>query len=110
MKVALLYFYDPAQAGPTEGEVDAWVALDAEIRGSGAFVYEAGFQPESTARTVSVRDGQAWTEDGGAAKSDDVVAGLYVVDVADADEAVEWAKRIPTATYGKVEVRPIVEF
>ena len=34
----------------------------------------------------------------------------YVVDVADADEAVEWAKRIPTATYGKVEVRPIVEF
>ncbi len=51
------------------------------------------------------------TEGGGVAKpGDDVVAGLYVVDVADTDEAVEWAKRIPTATYGKVEVRPIVEF
>ena len=56
------------------------------------------------------REGGASTENGGAAKSGDVVAGLYVVDVADADEAAEWAKRIPTATYGKVEVRPIVEF
>ena len=109
MKFALLYSYDPAQAGPAEGEVQGWLDLDAEIRGSGAFVYEAGFQPAETARTVSVRDGQARTEDGGA-KSGDVVAGLYVVDVADADEAVEWARRIPTAAYGKVEVRPVVEF
>jgi hypothetical protein len=110
VKFALLYFYDLAQAGPAEGEVSDWLALDTEIKGSGAFVYETGFQPESTARTVSVRDGRASTEDGGVAKSGDVVAGLYVIDVADVEEAVEWAKRIPTATYGKVEVRPVVEF
>ena len=65
MKFALLYFYDPAQAGPAEGEVSDWLALDAEIKEAGAHdVYGAGFHPESTARTVSVRDGQASTEGG----------------------------------------------
>ena len=34
MKVALSYFYDPAQAGPAEGEVSDWLALDAEIKES----------------------------------------------------------------------------
>jgi hypothetical protein len=34
MKFALLYFYDPAQAGPAEGEVSDWLALDAEIKES----------------------------------------------------------------------------
>ena len=64
MKFALLYFYDPAQAGPAEGEVSDWLALDAEIKEAGAHVYGAGFHPESTARTVSVREGQASTEGG----------------------------------------------
>jgi hypothetical protein len=62
MKFALLYFYDPAQAGTAEGEVSDWLALDAEIKEAGAHVYGAGFHPESTARTVSVREGQASTE------------------------------------------------
>jgi hypothetical protein len=48
MKFALLYFYDPAQAGPAESEVSDWLALDAEIKEAGAHVYGAGFHPEST--------------------------------------------------------------
>ena len=36
MKFALLYFWDPAQAGPAEGEFSDWLALDAEIKESGA--------------------------------------------------------------------------
>ena len=64
MKFALSYFYDPAQAGPAEGEVGDRLALDAAIKEAGAHVYGAGFHPESTARRVSVRDGQASTESG----------------------------------------------
>ena len=64
MKVALLYFYDPAQAGPAEGVVGDWLAPDAQIKEASAHVYGAGFHPESTARTVSVRDGQASTGGG----------------------------------------------
>lgn len=62
MKFALTYFYEPTQAAPAEGE--DWLALDAEIKEAGAHVYGAGFHPWSTARTVSVRDGQASTEGG----------------------------------------------
>jgi hypothetical protein len=47
MKFALLYFYDPAQAGPAEDEVSDWLALD-ESKEAGAHVYGAGFHPEST--------------------------------------------------------------
>jgi hypothetical protein len=51
MKFALLYFYDPAQAGPAEGEVSDWLTLDAQIKGTGVHVYGARVHPESTART-----------------------------------------------------------
>ena len=64
MKFALLYFWDPAQAGPAEGEFSDWLALDAEIKESDAPMSVAGFHPESTARTVSVREGQASAEGG----------------------------------------------
>jgi hypothetical protein len=66
MKFALLSFHDPAQAGPAEGEVGDRFALEAEIKEAGAHVYGAGFHPESTARTVSVREGQASMEGGAA--------------------------------------------
>lgn len=63
MKFALSYFYDPAHAGPAEGEVSSdRLALDAEVEEADAHVYGAGFYPESTSRTVSVREGQASTE------------------------------------------------
>jgi len=51
MKFSLLYFYDPAQAAPAEGEFSDCLVLDAEIKESCAHVYGAGFHPESTART-----------------------------------------------------------
>ena len=69
MKFALLYFYDPAQAGPAEGEVSDWLALDAEIKGdqgSGRPRRVRGRFPSGEHRSdgVSVRDGQASTEGG----------------------------------------------
>lgn len=110
MKFALIYAYDPAVSSPSEGEVDDWMAFDKAVKDAGAFVHEAGFQPVGRARTVSVRDGEVKTEEGGIARSGDVISGYYVLDVTGIDAAAEWARRIPTATYGRVEVRPIVEF
>ncbi|MCU0463063.1 MAG: YciI family protein [Anaerolineae bacterium] len=110
MKFALLYYYDPTQAGPTEEEVADWMRFDQSVRDGGAFVYEAGFHPGNTAQRVSVRTGSAVNENGAFVSDGNVLAGLYVVDVTDATVAAEWAQRIPTARYGMVEVRPIVEF
>lgn len=47
--------------------------------------------------------------DGIPERAGDVVAGMYVIDVSDLDAATVWAGRVPTARYGTVEVRPIVD-
>lgn len=109
-KFALIYQYDPTTAGPTQGEVDDWVAYDKAVRDAGVFVFEAGYHDAEASRTVSVRNGEAVVNDGVAHPAEAVAAGLYVIDVADINAATEWAQKIPTARYGSVDIRPVVEF
>ena len=66
--------------------------------------------PVSTATTVRVRDGEPLLTDGPFAETREQLGGYYVVDVADIDEAIRWAAKIPGASTGCVEVRPIVVF
>lgn len=66
-----------------------------------------------TATTVSVlggKGGEIVTTDGPFAETKEVLGGYYLLDVADLDEAIAWAAKIPGAWMGKVEVRPVVEF
>src|SRR5215210_5713011 len=66
--------------------------------------------PVATATTVRVRDGERLLTDGPFAETREQLGGYYVIDVADADEAIEWAAKIPGAATGCVEVRPIMVF
>ncbi|MFF4619853.1 YciI family protein [Nonomuraea jabiensis] len=109
-KFALIHQYDPAATGPAEEEVTDWFAYDKEVREAGVLVYEAGFHEAGLGRTVSVRDGATIVDDGVAPTSGAIVAGLYVVDVANINAATSWAEKIPTARYGSVDVRPVVEY
>ncbi|MER7050629.1 YciI family protein [Streptomyces jumonjinensis] len=109
MQYALIYFYDPAEAGPGgDEEVKEWINLDNELTEAGIKVHEAGFHPGTEGKTVTVRDGGAAVEDGVAAGS--TVAGYYVLDVPDEHTAVSWAQRIPAARYGRVEIRQVTVF
>jgi hypothetical protein len=66
-----------------------------------------------TATTIRVnggKGGDAVFTDGPFAETKEVLGGFYLLDVADLDEALKWAQQIPGAWYGKVEVRPIMEF
>jgi len=67
-------------------------------------------EPTSTATTVRVQDGRVLVTDGPFAETKEQVAGYYILDCKDLDEAIEWAAKIPTACAGGsgcVEVRPI---
>jgi hypothetical protein len=69
-------------------------------------------QPTGTATTVRVQNGKALVTDGPFAETKEQLAGYYILDCKDLDEALEWAARIPTACGGGtgcVEVRPIRE-
>ena len=111
MKYALLIFDKPGshEALPNE-EREAvygeYFALSEDSR----CISGAQLQPVETATTVRVQDGRTLTTDGPFADTKEVFGGYYVFDVANHDEALELAARIPSARLGgSVEVRPIVE-
>jgi hypothetical protein len=66
-------------------------------------------QPVADATTVRVRKGDIVTTDGPFAETKEQIAGYFLVDCKDLDEAIEVAAQIPGARYGSIEVRPIWE-
>ena len=74
------------------------------IRGGNAL------QPTGTALTVRVRDGKPITTDGPFAETKEQLAGFYLVEAKDRDEAARIAAKIPGAKTGSIEVRPIMVF
>ena len=63
--------------------------------------------PTSDATTVRVRNGEVMTFDGPFAETKEQIGGYYMVDCKDLDEAIEIAAKIPGASEGSIEVRPI---
>ena len=60
-----------------------------------------------TATTVRVRNGEMTLFDGPFAETREMLAGIYLVDANDLNEAIQLAAAIPPARYGSVEVRPV---
>ena len=59
---------------------------------------------------MRVRDGEPLLTDGPFAETREQLAGFYLVECADLDDAVRWAGKIPTAAIGSVEVRPVIDY
>ena len=75
----------------------------------GVLVTGDRLHPTSDATTVQVRDGEVLTSDGPFAETKEQIGGFYIVDAKDLDEAIEIASKIPGASIGSIEVRPIWE-
>jgi hypothetical protein len=71
--------------------------------------FKAGdrLRPTSAATTVRVRNGQVAITDGPFAETREQLGGYYLVEAKNLDEATAIAARIPGATHGSIEVRPI---
>jgi hypothetical protein len=76
-------------------------------RKAGVVIGGAELAGVQTATTVRVRDGQTAVTDGPYAETKEALGGYYVLECASMDEALDWAARIPGASHGAVEVRPI---
>src|SRR5262245_52344191 len=81
-------------------------AFSDPLRQSGMIVAAEALQPVSTATTVRVRNGKASVVDGPFAETKEQLAGFYLIDAKDLDEAVRIASKIPPARVGSIEVRP----
>ncbi len=112
MKYMLLLRHEP-DAGPAEGtpEFDAEMARWGEVMGelgqSGSMVAAHGLDTEATATTVRIRNDEALVSDGPFAETKESFFSFIIIDVADLDAALRWAGKMPNATYGSVEVRPL---
>lgn len=76
---------------------------------SGRMLAAEPLHPADTATTVRVRNGQVSLYDGPFAETKEMLAGFYLIDAADLNEAIRIASGIPPAKYGSIEVRPVRE-
>ena len=85
------------------------VQLTHQLHGNGQYLHASPLHPTSTAMTVRVRDGQSFVTDGPFVETREQLAGYFLINAKDREEAVAIASRIPGARIGAVEVRPVKE-
>ena len=115
MKFLLTIYNDErrwVEASPEEvGQImAAYEAFGRAAAEAGVLVGGEGLQPTSTATTVRVRDSETLTTDGPFAETREQLGGYYLLDCSDLDDAIGWAARIPDASSGSVEVRPVMDY
>jgi hypothetical protein len=81
--------------------------FDQSIRDSGHCIASEALESVSTASTVRVRGGKVAVTDGPFAETKEMLAGFYLIEAGDMEEAVRIASKIPPAEVGSIEVRPI---
>ena len=92
-----------------EGLSRAHQSLSRELSEQGLLVSAAGLADPITTRTVQVRDDTTMTTDGPYAEAKEHLAGFYLIECDDIDQAIGYAARMPDAEYLAVEVRPVMD-
>jgi hypothetical protein len=111
----LIYSRETDMAGMSAADMDklraAHRAVMDETRAKGIFQVAEPLHPTATATTVRMNGGKPLVLDGPFAETKEQLAGYYILDCKDLDEAIAWAARIPTACKGGegcIEIRPIM--
>ncbi|MCK8464516.1 YciI family protein [Aliiroseovarius sp. S1339] len=110
----MLLIYGQEGTGPQPGTdefgpfMQGYMDFTQKMKDAGKLVSGDALQPIATATTVAVRDGKSETLDGPFAETKEQLGGYYLLDCPDLDDALKCAAEIPTAKYGRVEVRPVV--
>jgi hypothetical protein len=99
---------EPAEQAEREQVTPMLMELPASLREAGLLVGVHRLHSTQSATSVRVRDGEAEITDGPFAVTKEVLAGYYVLECADLDEALRHAARLPMAPWATIEVRPIM--
>lgn len=109
----LLMIYGPEKlwGGYTEAEKQEiykeYGELIGDMKEKGNYIGGHELQPTAMATTVRVRNGKKAITDGPFAETKEQLGGYFLVEAKDLDEALAIAARIPSATSGSIEVRPV---
>lgn len=83
--------------------------LTQELNAKGQFLAASPLHSVATATSVRVRENRRLVTDGPFAETREQLGGFYIVEAKDLDEAISIAERIPPATVGTIEIRPVLE-
>lgn len=86
--------------------LDAHTRYGQDLAEAGVMRSGAGLKPTNTATTVRTSGTSQTVHDGPFAETREQLGGFYVIDVPDLDAAIAWARRLPLAGDGSVEIRP----
>ena len=78
-----------------------------DIKGTGAWVFNAGLHPPSTATVVRASEGEVLLTDGPFTEGKEHIGGFVVIEAADIDAALAWGGKLARATTLPIEVRPV---
>lgn len=107
----LALYRDYAVPASPERSRQVWAGVNAlgdKMTDAGAFVFKGGMQGGPESATVVRQSGDEFLiTDGPYTETKEHLAGLWIIDAADLDEALEWAKRAAAAELRPIEVRPL---
>ncbi|MBV9083168.1 MAG: YciI family protein [Acidobacteriaceae bacterium] len=114
MRYMMLIYSNESETGPSCEEAEQikaahWAVMQ-EAAQKGVLRAAEPLAPTATATTVRIQDGKALTTDGPFAETKEQLAGYYILECANLDEAIDWAAKIPTACKGRegcIEIRPM---
>ena len=109
--LCLVYFEEKTMKAMSKDQWDSLndecIACGAGLRSSGHFLGGEALHSVDTATTLRVRGGKVSTTDGPFAETKEQLAGFYLLDARDLNEAIQLAGKIPPARFGSVEIRPV---
>lgn len=114
MRYCLLMHYEEGSTlGLTEEDmapaVAAFRAYADELSAAGVLITTEVLDVVANSTTVTARHGAPEVQDGPFADTKEKLGGIFVIDVADVDEALSWAHRNPASGWGSVEIRPVAK-
>jgi hypothetical protein len=115
MNYMLLIYNDPALE-PAYGTPEfqammgGFFALNEKMKADGVLRGGEGLQGIETATSLRIKGGKVETMDGPFAETREHLGGYYIVEVPDLDAALKYAAMIPSASFGTVEVRPLMDY
>lgn len=85
------------------------IQLCHQLDSKGQYIHASPLQPEATGTIVRVREGKPTVTDGPFMETKEQLAGYFLINVENQEEAIRIAERVPGARIGSVEVRPLIE-
>jgi hypothetical protein len=115
MKYMLLIYNDPnrepAYGTPEfQAMMGGFFALNERMNADGVLRGGEGLKGIETATSLRIKSGKVETMDGPFAETKEHLGGYYVIEVADLDAALKYAALIPSAAFGTIEVRPLMDY